>query len=183
MIKLPKDVKLIDGRIATISFLKDTDSAKEQLKFINALIDEEAKLIFNKKKDLRQEKAWLKSQLEAWKKGTGYEIVAHIGGKIAGTSTAGQGIERTNSTISLGIAIAKEYRGIGLGEAMLRTNIDIAREFFKPEPRIIFLTVFSNNVPALGLYHKLGFKEFMVFPKCIEYQGRYIDHIYMKLEG
>ena len=126
-----------------------------------------------------QERKFIADQLEARKKKDGYLLVARVDGKIAGTSHAKRERGKERNNISLGIALAKRYRGIGLGEALLAMNIAIAR---KMKPKNIFLSTFAANARAVGLYKKLGFRKFAVFPKWILHNGKYIDSVLMKLE-
>jgi len=170
---------LDDGRVALVSLVKKTDSTKEYLKFINMLIEEKANILYEKKFSLKEEEQWKKLQIENQKKKSGYTLVARISGKIAGTSGATLGNFKERGNASLGIAIAKEFRGIGLGEALLRLNIRKAWEMFKPKNMV--LTVFSTNKIARNLYSKVGFREFARFPKWIKHKGKYCDMIYMKL--
>lgn len=55
------------------------------------------------------------------------------------------------------MAIAPEWRGMGVGNALLETLIAWA----KTRPRIekICLAVLADNIPAIGLYRKYGFQE------------------------
>ncbi|MFH1685413.1 MAG: GNAT family protein [Candidatus Micrarchaeota archaeon] len=170
---------LDDGRVALISFVKKDDSTAEYLRFINRLIDEKTNILADKKFNLKQEEEWKKMQIENQKKRIGYTLVARISGKIAGTSGANLGKFKEKGNASLGIAIAKEFRGIGLGEALLRLNIRKARKIYNPKN--IVLTVFSTNKIAHNLYSKVGFREFARFPKWIKHRGKYCDMIYMKL--
>jgi ribosomal protein S18 acetylase RimI-like enzyme len=53
------------------------------------------------------------------------------------------------------IAVDREYRGLGIGRALMVTLIDMARESDIP---MLSLSVDSANVRALGLYERLGFR-------------------------
>jgi RimJ/RimL family protein N-acetyltransferase len=176
---LPKKVKLKDGRIATISFLSEKDSVRELQHFINGLIIENTYLLYDRKVTLKEEEEWKTDHISAFRKRNAYLVVARIDGKIAGTTGAGKKRDKGRGNVWLGIALAKGYRGIGLGETMLRMNVSIAKRFLKP--RNIFLSVLAPNKPARSLYRKLGFREFAVFPKWILHNGRYVDHVFMKL--
>jgi len=175
-------ITLKDGSIATISFLGPKDSADELLGFVNRLVSEKAKITHDRKLTLMQEIAWKKNQLGNQKMKTGYLLIAKVGGAIAGTSGAQRDRGKADGNICLGLAISRRFRRLGLGEALLKTNIALAKKFFKPKPRNIYLSVLANNKPALSLYKKLGFKEFAVFPKWILHDGKRVDHIMMKLE-
>jgi RimJ/RimL family protein N-acetyltransferase len=179
MLDLPKKVKLKDGRIAVIDFLKESDSAEELRKFINSIIAEDAFLIYNRKTTMKEEKEWKKNELKKFRERTGFLLIAKINRKIVGSSGAGKGPHRAKGNVELGIAISKEGRGIGLGEVLLRTNIRITKKFLTPKN--IYLTAFELNKPALSLYKKLGFKEIAKLPEWLEHGGKYCDQIVMKL--
>ena len=177
--RIMKELKLKDGRIAKVSFLSERDSTRELQRYINALIAEKTYLLHNKKQTLKQEEEWKKGELEAFRKKEGYYLVARVGGKIAGSSTARREKFKARGNVYLGISIAKPFRRIGLGEALLRLNIQMAKRLLKPKN--IYLSVFKLNKPAYALYKKLGFKEFAVFPKWLLHEGKYVDWVYLKL--
>ena len=56
----------------------------------------------------------------------------------------------------LSLNVKEGYRGRGIGTQILEKTIIAAR---KRNLGFITLTVFSNNIPALHLYSKYGFKE------------------------
>jgi len=179
-IRLPKKIVLKDCRIATMAFLSRKDSVHELQDFINSLVEERTYLHYDRKVTLRQEREWKKKRLGDMRKREGYVLVARVDGRIAGTSGAYRERFKGRNNVSLGIAIAKSFRGIGLGEVLLRLNIRTARELLKPKN--IYLSVLAPNKPARSLYEKLGFREFAVFPKWMLHKGKYVDHIFMKLE-
>lgn len=53
-----------------------------------------------------------------------------------------------------GMQILPEYRGVGIGTALLENLIEESNKTSKP----IQLEVFQNNLQALRLYEKVGFK-------------------------
>lgn len=55
-----------------------------------------------------------------------------------------------------GIHVINEYRGIGIGLILVSEMIDILR---RKNVDIAFLKVEKSNIPAVKLYHKLGFLE------------------------
>jgi ribosomal protein S18 acetylase RimI-like enzyme len=165
-------MKLRDGRTVEISFLSKTDSARGFMDYINDLVEEDAKIHFDHKVSLKEEKKWKADSLSSMKKNDGYALVAKVDGRIAGVSGANRERLRGRGNVFLGISVAKPFRRIGLGEALLGANIATAKTFFKPKAEIIYLSVFGNNKPAISLYHKLGFRIFAAFPKWLPYKGR-----------
>jgi len=176
-----KEVKLKDGRIATIGFLSRRDDAGELRNYINSFVGEKAFLLADRKYSLKEEKEWKTNTLKAMRKGGHCHLIARVDGEIAGTTDAKRGKFKEKNNVSLGIAIAKPYRGIGLGEALLGENIRIAKRRWKP--RNVFLSVLAPNRPARSLYRKLGFREFAIFPKWLLHEGRYIDQVFLKLKN
>lgn len=173
------EFRLENGKIAKISFLSRKDKVTELQSFINKLITEKTYILMDKKTTIKEEKKWKKEQLEAFKKKQGYLLVARVDGKIAGTSGAMRGRFKERDNVCLGIGLAKEYRRIGLGKALLGLNITLAKKRLKPKN--IYLNVLAPNKPAQGLYKKLGFKQIAVFPKWIKHKGEYVDYLFMRL--
>jgi ribosomal-protein-alanine N-acetyltransferase len=64
------------------------------------------------------------------------------------------------------VAIAKPMRGRGLGRALLREVLAVAR---RRGVETVFLEVRESNAPALGLYKRFGFSE-------VGHRRGYYDH-------
>lgn len=177
--KVLAEIKLKDGRIAKAAFLSKKDGAKELMSFINAIIEEDTYLHFDKKVTLKQEEEWKGTELKKFRENEGYVLIARVDGKIVGSSGASREAGKGRGNVVIGISIAKPFRRLGLGERLFELNIKTAKERLKP--RNIYLWVMGPNKPARALYKKLGFKEMAVFPKWMLHKGRYIDQIFMKL--
>jgi RimJ/RimL family protein N-acetyltransferase len=174
-------IKLRNGRTATVSFLSKKDSTRELQRFINDLIKEKACVLYNTRFTLKEEEQWKKGMIEAFRKKNGYMLMARVDGKLAGNSGCTRGKYKEKGNVQLGVAVAKPYRGLGLGEALLKLNVKTAKRFFRSKPRNIWLSVFATNRAAYALYRKLKFKKFAVFPKWLYHEGRHVDHVFMKL--
>ena len=87
-------------------------------------------------------------------------LVAVAGDRIIGSlhvETSGHGFGE------IGMAVARDWRGRGVGAALLQAAIDWAREH---DLHKLSLSVFAHNDAAIGLYRKVGFVE----------EGRRVKH-------
>ena len=87
------------------------------------------------------------------------EIVALVDGKVAGTA----GIEAVGKNYKVrhraefGVAVSKEYWGLGLGKALLDACVNCAKEAGYAQ---LELSVVAENERAVSLYKKAGFVEY-----------------------
>ena len=87
------------------------------------------------------------------------ELVAEIDGKIAGSA----GIEAVGSQYKVclraqvGVAVAKEYWGMGIGRALMNSCVDCAKSAGYSQ---LELNVVADNSAAISLYKSLGFTEY-----------------------
>jgi RimJ/RimL family protein N-acetyltransferase len=85
-------------------------------------------------------------------------IVPECAGQIVGMLNFSVGGKRRISHMGdFGMSLLPEFRGIGIGKAMLMALLNWARANEKIEK--VNLRVHSKNVSALQLYEKLGFRE------------------------
>lgn len=94
---------------------------------------------------------------------------AFEGGKVARTRHAGE----------LGISVARHWRGVGVGTALLKRLLDWAKE--NPQVERVGLEVFATNPRAKQLYHRFGFKEEGRRLGAIRMSGRLVDSTIMGL--
>lgn len=78
----------------------------------------------------------------------------------------------------LGISIAKEYRGEGLGKTLMTSLLEEGKKNI-PRLRIVVLNTFADNHIAGRMYEKFGFVEYGRLPKGLLYKGNYADDILM----
>lgn len=88
--------------------------------------------------------------------------------------------QRSRHAGIFGIAVARQFRGEGIGYELARATIDEAKKMI-PGLRLLTLDVFGKNVVAQGLYRKLGFEEVGRIPEAILYKGEYTDNVIMYL--
>lgn len=106
-------------------------------------------------------------------------VVAVVDNKIVGwcdiSSIHRQVAEHVGS---LGIGVLDGFRGMGIGEALMRAALDLAKR--KGLTRIE-LTVRENNTRAIELYKKLGFVAEGLHQNAIRIDGKYENYISMAL--
>ena len=80
-------------------------------------------------------------------------LVAVAGGELVGSLH----VERSRFGFGeLGMSVAREWRGRGVGSALLAAAIEWARE---QDMHKLSLSVFPHNAAAIALYRKFGFVE------------------------
>ena len=129
--------------------------------------------------DAEQEAKFLKEKTESPNE---IEIVALVDGVVAGTA----GIEAVGAKhklkhrAELGIAILKEYWGLGLGKALMEACIECAKEAGYTQ---LELNAVAENERAVALYKKMGFVEYGRNPRGFNSRvSGYQEVVYMRLE-
>ena len=153
---------------------------KAFLDFICELIDENVYIQINKKPTLKWEKAWLKDLTKKIKDGEAVWLGAWEGKKLIASTQARRGLWNERDNASIGLSVLKSYRRKGLGEKLMRMIIRIAKK--RLNPKNIYLSVATPNLPALSLYRKVGFKKFARFPNWAKKNNKYFDVLYMLLK-
>ena len=170
---ISKDNKHI--KIRTI----DLCDVKGLLALINQLVDEDALIEVNMRIDYSSEIDYVAGKVKALLAGSEIAIVATVDDKIVAQANMTKGSWRSKDIGNIGIAIANGYRGIGLGNEMMKLLLDLAK---KDNYRIAMLEVFSINEPARKLYEKLGFKVVGIVPNAYKIKDKYIDNVIMYRE-
>jgi RimJ/RimL family protein N-acetyltransferase len=67
------------------------------------------------------------------------------------------------------------FKGKGVGDALLQALLDHAATCVEQ----VALTVTAENVRAIRLYERFGFREYGRIPRSIFYDGRYYDDVEM----
>ena len=129
--------------------------------------------------DAAQEGQFLKEKSESKNE---IEIIAVVDGAVAGTA----GIEAIGSKYKVrhraefGISVAREFWGLGIGQALTAACIECARTagYIQLE-----LSVAADNTRALSMYEKAGFVEYGRNPKGFNSRiAGFQEVIYMRLE-
>ena len=138
-------------------------------------------LLFDARPSLEQETEWFSSLYRKARTGETLALVAVEGGHAIGLCTIGtSGLGPSSETShvgDLGILVHREYRGRGVGRALMREALLRSRGKFE---RIV-LWVFSNNLAAKRLYTSLGFENCGHLPGGVKRGREYIDEELMML--
>lgn len=136
-------------------------------------------LIFhNEKPNEASEAEWFTGLYKETLRGDAVCFVAEIDGRVAGICDVHR--VRPGSEVShkgvLGIALHRDFRGMGLGRELIEATLEECRKSFE----IITLGVFTTNERAIALYRKLGFEEYGKLERSAKRNGRYYDEILMQ---
>lgn len=155
MIFKEKEITLKNGTTAILKSPVESD-AEQLLNMIKQACGETDYLIRYPEEwciTVEQEQRWINNFAVAE---NGVCIVCYINDIIAGNCQInfGGGI-KTKHSATIGISVLKDYWGLGIGSAMFKEMIIIAKE---RGVKIIELGVIEGNERAINLYEKYGFK-------------------------
>jgi len=125
-----------------------------------------------------QEEAHVARQLEGIGRGEVVYLLAMAGAEVIGVASIGLKGRVERHIGDLGISIAREWRGVGIGSQLMQSLIDEALTLM-PSIRVFTLSVFGNNQSAQRMYQRFGFREYGRLPRGILHCGEYVDHVYM----
>jgi len=157
--EFPKQVTLKDGTTALIRKAVP-DDAECLLKLFNETVKDD-RYVLTTIEDVKEMQMTVEKEVEWIKnhdKDGSVVLVGQVGESIAGLVGFENGNRKRNShTSELHISVLKQYRGVGLGKAL----IDNALQWARRDPLIekVCLCVFADNDRAISLYEKIGFVE------------------------
>ncbi len=157
----------------------DLKDAEDYLEFVNKLVEEDAPIKLDQKQNYLSELEYTVGKISRILAGNEIAIVAVAEGKVVADASIIRKTGRERDVGTLGIAISKEFRNIGLGFELIRLLLERAKA---ENYRIIELEVYANNPAARHLYEKSGFKEAGTKPKVAIFKGQYVDSISMYKE-
>jgi len=162
-----KDGKRIAVRRVT---RRDIDSI---VKLWQAFADER-RYIATDRVTVEQKKRWVKSIHDRgvlW-------VLAEMQGELVGSLSLARNrdSEKTKHLRNLAMGVAREYRGMGVGTALMDYAISWARQ---RNVKKIILSVFSTNRKAIALYEKFGFATEGTRKKQFLINGKYVDEVMM----
>lgn len=155
--------------------------AKGLMSFINSIVSEPMSgILMNKKVSLKAEEAWLSGRLEEVRRRTTVMLLVERDGRVVGNCHLFRLPGKHAHRASLGVALRREARGMGVGEAVIRRTIELGLSRFKGL-EAIDLSAFAYNDRAQSLYKKLGFEEYGRVPRSSKEGDRYYDEVLMQL--
>ena len=104
-------------------------------------------------------------------------IGAFLDGRLVGTAGLHRLGGRRRHVASLGMGVADDLNGQGIGTALLEALIEAADKWL--DVRRIELTVFVDNEPAIRLYERHGFEREGTMRAWAFRDGRYVDALAM----
>lgn len=148
---------------------------------INAVIEEPMSgIIFDKKTTLEDEKKWLKQRMRDIERKNTVMLLAEVDGEIMGNCELARRQFKEFHRAELGIVIRKELRGKGVGEALMKRTIALAKQRMKDLEQINLKT-FTYNRRAQSLYKKMGFVRTGCIPRAVKDGNRYYGEVEMVL--
>jgi RimJ/RimL family protein N-acetyltransferase len=169
-----------DGKKVVFREPRSTD-AKSLMNFINEFVDEDRSgLLIDKRTNIRAERRWLKQRIGEIKEKTTVMLVVELDGKIVGNCDVKRRMWKESHRAVFGIALNREARGRGIGEALIRKTITLAKQRMRGL-EVIDLAVIDYNKRAKGLYSKVGFVKVARMPRAIKENHEYFDEDWMVL--
>lgn len=167
--------------MVTFRLLTQAD-AEQSRAYINAISAEDTFIGFSGEQlTEEEERSYIKSCVDSMANKDSLHVVAEFEDAIVSMCDARRDQElkhRSAHIAKLGLTVAKDFRGEGIGEALLKQVISLLPESI-PNLRLLKLGVFAQNQPAIALYQKLGFQQYGQLPEGLLFHGEYIDHLLM----
>ena len=174
------EIKLKNNTLVTIREAEISD-APRLLGAIKKYIPESdfiPKLGSEIKLTIAQEEGWIQSFLE---KDNSLLLVAEYDNELIGNIdlTGNSRIVMAHTAV-IGMGILADWRGIGLGTALLQSIILWAKE--NPLLELIWLQVYTANAAGMNLYKKAGFIENGIIKNFFKNGNTYYDNLTMSMK-
>jgi RimJ/RimL family protein N-acetyltransferase len=142
-----------DGRSGVVRVSRSAD-ARAANRIVEMTMNERPRTLIVDPQEFWAPRDWRRNRLD-WG-AAGVWLTADLDGEVAGTLSANRG-ERFNTrhTAELGITVAPEVRGLGVGRALMEALEVWAKEFGVTK---LTLRVFSGNARARALYEQMGYE-------------------------
>jgi L-amino acid N-acyltransferase YncA len=162
-----------DGRKVVLRTPKWED-LDDFLELINSLVEERADILRAERVSREEEIDFLSKVLSRLEKDEMFYLVAEVDGKVVAVSEISKrgGYEKHVGVI--GIAIRNGFRDLGIGSEIMKALVEQAQ---KMGLKVLLLSAFATNKPAIHVYEKVGFVQTGTIPKKHFKEGKYINEI------
>lgn len=161
-----------------IRYPKESD-AKIMMEFINTLSAEQTYIgMQGEQKTLAFEQEFLKKQCQLIHDKQSVFLLVFTGDTLIGEADLRMGEAAFSHVGGLGISLAKEYRGKGIGSILMQYFLEESEKNID-RLRILTLQAFSANEAGTALYKKFGFQIYGRLPEGLFRRGEYYEEISM----
>lgn len=177
MSPFPTQVTLKNGSLVTIR-LATTSDAPELIDTVSTYIADSPYIPMLPAEfhpTLQEEEAWIQGFLD--KDNSLLLVAVHDGRIIGNIDLTGSPRRIMQHTALVGMGMLREWRGQGLGSALLEAAIQWATD--NPLLEILWLQVYTTNAAGVALYQGHGFVEHGVIPRYFKHDGHYDDCLTM----
>ncbi len=180
--KVHKTFETKSGKTCVIRWAK-WDDLQQLTDLINEVAQEDTYVAYGPedKETIESESKFLAGMLTDGSLKKGSYVVAEIDDRIIGASAVRvetKSRARSRHVASFGITILNEYRGDGIGNYLIEVVLGHAESFMQGI-KLVTLTAFAENEPAINLYKKHGFKQVGKIPNALFRKNSYSDEIIM----
>lgn len=169
---LPKRITTKDGKTITIRHVRDSDAAP-LVRLLNEVFAEEA---FMARSSFNQTPEDEREFIRGVSPPSVFLVAEHRGALVGWLSLFRHKAEFCHHVAELGIGIQKDYRGVGIGLALMRTAQEWAERVGFEK---ITLVVRASNTAARRLYEKCGFVYEGHRVRQVKHRGEYDDDYVM----
>lgn len=176
LVGYPKKVQLRTGTSVTIRPMVKEDADKLYAFF--SRVPREDRLFLRDDVSLRE-------VTDAWARELDYEkvlpLVAEVGGNIVGDVTLHRRkLGWTSHVGKVRLVVEKDYRGKGLGTALMEELINIAK---KAGLELLVAEIMANQTAALAAFKRLGFEKEAVFYNYVKDQAGEERHLVVMMKN
>jgi len=156
-----------------------SEDVRSLMEYINKLSKERTFILKQGEQiDLEGEKKFLDEILTKIINKHTVMLLVFKGKELIGNSVINMQAKVHSHVGNIGISIAKDYRGEGIGKLLMSLLLTEAKKNLVTI-KIATLGVFANNPIAQSMYKKMDFIEYGKLPQGIIYKNKYIDYILM----
>ncbi len=155
------------------------EDVEAMLRYINTLSQERTFIRYQGQVVTRdEEEVYLAALLKNIDEKKEVCLLAFCEGELIGATGIAMGELTESHEGILGLSVAKEFRGEGIGTILMRLILDEAIRHL-PTLELVVLYIFSNNIVGKKLYERFGFTELGRLPNGVKLENGYMDRVIM----